>query len=108
MRLLPIAIIALLPWPAAAEDFAPMVLNGYTAAPARIASATVYRQDGVLLGNVQGVDRSATGIQAIRIGVAGPRVITLGAAQASYDAFKNVVVTDADATKAALGLPAHP
>ncbi len=108
MRLLKVAAMTLLPLPASAEDFAPMALNSHTALPVRIQSATVFQQDGTLLGNVQGVDKSPTGIQGIRVGVSGPRVITLGAAQASYDAVNNVVVLDADATKDAMNASPRP
>ena len=86
---------------AVAGDFAPMALNSYTAAPTVLRSATVFQQDGTVLGNIQGVERSASGINLVRIGVAGGRVITLQAADASYDAAKNQVVTDMAATKAA-------
>jgi hypothetical protein len=79
-----------------------MALNSYTAAPVKLATATVYQQDGRVLGNIQGVEGLSGGLSRVQIGIAGPRTISLPASEASYDAAANVVVTDDAATKAAM------
>jgi len=94
--------------PVWAQDIAPSALNSFTTPPAKIASATVYRQDGSVLGNIQGFERSPGAIASVSIGVAGGRVISLRAFDASYDAVSNVVVTDMVATMAALEQKASP
>jgi hypothetical protein len=85
------------------SEFAPMALNGYSALPTRFAAAKVFQQDGVLLGNIQRLERGPGGIpNVLMIGVAGPRIISVAAADASYDAVNNIVVTDMTATTTAL------
>jgi hypothetical protein len=105
MRPILVICLVLLTIPAAADDIAPMALNSFTSAPPEIASATVFQQDGTTLGNVQGIDRAPGSIEGMKIGVAGSRIISLRANDVSYDAVKNVVVTDMAATKDALGQP---
>ena len=85
------------------NEFAPMALNGYSALPTRFAAAKVFQQDGVLLGNIQRLERGPGGIPSVlMIGVAGPRIISVAATDASYDAVNNIVVTDMTATTTAL------
>jgi hypothetical protein len=105
MRPILVMCLVLLAVPAAADDIAPMALNSFTSPPPRIASATVFQQDGSTLGNVQGIDRTTGSIGSMRIGVVGNRVISLPASAVSYDAGNNVVVTDESATRAALRTP---
>lgn len=102
MRLLPAIFAVFLVGPAAADDFAPMALNSFTAAPVKLQTATVYRQDGELLGNIQGVERGANGLSRLRIGIVGPRTISLPASDASYDPAANVVVAEDASMKAAI------
>ncbi len=105
MRPILAMFLALLAAPADADDIAPMALNSFTSSPPQINTASVFQQDGTILGNVQGVDRDLGAIAGLKIGVAGNRIISLTADAVSYDAVKNVVVTDETATKAALGSP---
>jgi hypothetical protein len=85
------------------RDFAPMALNSYSIVPARFAFTKVCRQDGVLLGNIQRVDRGPDGLPGrVLIGISGPRVISLSARDVSYDEPDNVVVADMSALRAAV------
>jgi hypothetical protein len=88
---------------------APMALNSFTTLPAQFSSARVLGQDGLVLGNVHSVERGTDGIPAeIRIGIAGNHEIILRSIEVSYDQGGNVVVTDMDATKAAVLSVADP
>jgi hypothetical protein len=94
---------------AAGDDFAPMALNSFTVLPMRFPSARVMGQDGALLGNVQAVQSDLGGKPTtIRIGVAGGRIISLRSDEASYDESGNIVVTDFEATKAAIAAVGSP
>jgi hypothetical protein len=94
---------------AAGDDFAPMALNSFTVLPKRFPSARVMGQDGALLGNVQAVQSDLGGKPTtIRIGVAGGRIISLRSDEASYDESANIVVTDFEATKAAMAAVGSP
>ena len=89
--------------PAAADDFAPMALNGYTKAPPQLGTAKVFAQDGALFGNVQGIEGPPGSITSLLVGIPGPAVIRIGASQVSYDAFRNVIVAEAGVTNGAPG-----
>jgi hypothetical protein len=103
MRTVIALTLASLVGPAAADDFAPMALNSYTKAPPQLVAAKVFGQDGALLGNVQGVEGTPAGLTGLRIGVPGPAVISIAASQASYDAFRNVIVAQEGVRTAAPG-----
>jgi hypothetical protein len=87
--------------PAAAEDFAPVALNSFTATPARIGSAPVLDQNGTVIGKVQGVATDQDGKPSAISYRVGNRLLVIAAPAVSYDAQKNIVV--ADTSQAALG-----
>jgi hypothetical protein len=94
---------------AAGDEFAPMALNSFTVLPKNFPSARVMGQDGALLGNVQAVQSDLGGNPTvIRIGVAGGKIISLRSDEASYDENGNIVVTDFEATKAAMAAAGSP
>jgi hypothetical protein len=94
---------------AAGDEFAPMALNSFTVLPKHFPSARVMGQDGALLGNVQAVQSDLGGKPTtIRIGVAGGKIISLRSDEASYDENGNIVVTDFEATKAAIAAVGSP
>jgi len=79
----------------AQSDFAPMALNSFTILPSPFPYARVMGQDGSVMGNIQGVQRGPNGVPtSIRIGVAGGKIITLRATEASYEQGGNVVIAD--------------
>jgi hypothetical protein len=87
--------------PAVAEDFAPVALNSFTAAPAKIVTAPVRDLNGNVIGKVRGVATDQDGRPSAISYLNGQQLLVIAAPAVSYDAQKNIVV--ADTSKAQLG-----
>ena len=86
-----------------------MALNSFTTLPKAFASAKVMGQGGALLGNVKSLQRDSSGKPAqLKRGVVGGKVITLVSNEGSYEERGNIVVTDMEATKAAMAAAVMP
>jgi hypothetical protein len=79
----------------AAEDMAPMALNSFSGAPARIAAAPVLDQQGNRLGKVKAVATDQDGRpSALSYTTPDNRLMIVAAPAVSYDGQKNIVVAD--------------
>ena len=84
----------------AADDIAPMALNGIGAVPAKIAGAKVVDGHGAQIGSVAKIETDAMG-KPLKADIAlpGGRMIFIEASALGYDQTANVLVTAKDQTQ---------
>ena len=94
--ILPFALMLSAP-ATAADEIAPMALNGIGAVPAKIAGAKVMDGHGTEVGSVARIETDAMG-KPLRADIAltGGRTIFIDASALSYDQVANVLVTAMD------------
>ena len=84
----------------AADEIAPMALNGIGAVPAKIAGAKVVDGHGAQIGSVAKIETDAMG-KPLKADIAlpGGRMIFIEASALGYDQTANVLVTAKDQTQ---------